>query len=303
MSAVFRPSPSETEAVLIGALRPGERLERWQEQVLSARETRRVVRYHLRVGGREEQLIGKYYDQQATAQKTARVLAALASSGCQRRGNLLLPRVIAYHAPYRLLLLSDVPGQPVLPLLRGSGTTILAAAARALSAVHATPVMLDAVATPAALLADMRAQAEELARRVPAATPLLEPLLVRLGCEAPAAPEMPRLVHGDFGPAQLLWHEDRPAILDFDKATLGDPALDLGNLLAQLRRRTLLEPAAMPAHAPLRASVLAVYPGAAELGARIRWYEEVVLLRKAHFLMQQPRAALALLRSLGERHS
>jgi aminoglycoside phosphotransferase (APT) family kinase protein len=40
------------------------------------------------------------------------------------------------------------------------------------------------------------------------------------------------LCHGDFGPHNILWHQDRAAgLIDLDHACLGDPAIDLAPLI------------------------------------------------------------------------
>ncbi len=49
------------------------------------------------------------------------------------------------------------------------------------------------------------------------------------------------LIHGDFKPSQLLVAGERPALVDLDRACLGDPALDLGNFLAVLMKQVVLK--------------------------------------------------------------
>ena len=42
----------------------------------------------------------------------------------------------------------------------------------------------------------------------------------------------PSLVHGDFGPHNVLWDEsDAPGLIDFDNACVADPAIDLAPLI------------------------------------------------------------------------
>ncbi len=53
-------------------------------------------------------------------------------------------------------------------------------------------------------------------------------------------PAAPSVIHRDLHDKQLLWHPRLgPGLLDVDTATLGDPALDLGNLRAHARWREL----------------------------------------------------------------
>ena len=52
--------------------------------------------------------------------------------------------------------------------------------------------------------------------------------------------EHPTLIHRDLHDKQILWREgDRPALLDVDTATAGDPALDAANLRAHATWRAL----------------------------------------------------------------
>lgn len=52
-----------------------------------------------------------------------------------------------------------------------------------------------------------------------------------LECEAEV---QPTLVHGDFGLHNVLWTEGRIAgVIDFDHATIGDPAIDVAPLIGQ----------------------------------------------------------------------
>jgi len=49
-------------------------------------------------------------------------------------------------------------------------------------------------------------------------------------------PVQATFIHGDFMPSQLLIDEGRVAVVDFDNASLGDPAVDAGNFMAKLHR-------------------------------------------------------------------
>ena len=47
------------------------------------------------------------------------------------------------------------------------------------------------------------------------------------------------LVHGDYSPKNILWHDDRMVILDCEVAWYGDPAFDVGFLLNHLFLKSL----------------------------------------------------------------
>src|SRR5205085_5097050 len=102
-------------------------------------------------------------------------------------------------------------------------------------------------------------------------------------------PRAPVLLHGEGGPAQRLWRGDRVVTFVFDRATLGEPALDLGTIPTQFRRSTLRKPGRLGDFATLRATLIDAYarhagrePGLAD---RVSWYERATLLRKIHSLL------------------
>jgi aminoglycoside phosphotransferase (APT) family kinase protein len=79
----------------------------------------------------------------------------------------------------------------------------------------------------------LRRAAPLLAEQVDALVAKIEPLVLDLGVASPT------LIHGDFKPSQLLIDGNRVAIVDFDRACLGDPALDVGNFMAQFNKSAL----------------------------------------------------------------
>jgi len=109
-----------------------------------------------------------------------------------------------------------------------------------------------------------------------------EALARRLAAELAGAPEMHIPVHGDFSPKQVLVGEHQAAIVDFDGACCADPALDLGNMLAQFELDALR---GKPGVEFLREAFLEGYRLAARrsLPERITLYSAVGLLRKSRF--------------------
>lgn len=98
-----------------------------------------------------------------------------------------------------------------------------------LAQIHATPTdHLPPLAT-----SDARgelARYEGVYRDLDARRPILEAAFRWLEAIAPAPPERPVLVHGDFRNGNLMIHPDRGlvGVLDWELAHLGDPAEDLG---------------------------------------------------------------------------
>jgi aminoglycoside phosphotransferase (APT) family kinase protein len=185
-------------------------------------------------------------------------------------------------------LLSYEPGESVIAAIAQHNGLVLSAIGRALWALHSAPVILDTVTSPEAVAGDLPQRIAHLGSRFPGANVALRHVLSGLERRAPSGPAVPSFLHGDLGPAQLLWQRGRIVVLDFDECTRGDPALDLGNLLTQLRRLTLRKPGKLPAYTSLRPRLLEAYqrwsPPDADLPRRVAWYERIALLRKIHFL-------------------
>jgi len=290
----------ETQAVLSAALRqahgPDVRLEGWTEDFrFTEHGKQRVVRYDLqaRLPGAaqvwHEQWVGKFYERDEDARRVAAVLEALAVGDCCARGGLRVPRVVAYHEPRYQLLLTYELGEPVSTAIAHDTGAVLEAMGRALAALHSAGIPLDAVTTPANVLADLQSRIEDLCARLPGEASALQRTWSQLERQAPALPGTPGFVHGDFGPANLLWSGGQLVVLDFDKSARGDPAVDLGNLLAQLRRMTVRKPDRLRDFASARRSVLDAYRGWSApdpgLDQRVAWYERATLLRKIHGLL------------------
>ena len=268
-------------------------VEIWSAHPLSKRGKHRVVRYDVqaRMPGDAEvhhQWVGKFYERDEDACGVATILRELAASGCGARGGFVVPSVLAYHAAQRLLLLSHEAGESVVKAIGAEGAHVLAAMGRALAALHAAPVTPVATTGPAGVLADLQGRIAELRSRFRAEAASLQRWRVRLEREAPPSPTTLSFLHGDLGLVQLRWRAGTIVVLDFDDCTRGDPALDLGNLLTQLRRLTLRKPGKLPDFAAARTTILDAYrcwsPDDPGLVERVAWYEQIALVRKIHSL-------------------
>ena len=298
----MNPPPTSLSAVDVGgALATALRavhgadgtVEIWSAHPLSKRGKHRVVRYDVqgRMPGDAEvhhQWVGKFYERDEDACGVATILRELAASGCGARGGFVVPSVLAYHAAQRLLLLSHEAGESVVKAIGAEGAHVLAAMGRALAALHAAPVTPVATTGPAGVLADLQGRIAELRSRFRAEAASLQRWRVRLEREAPPSPTTLSFLHGDLGLVQLRWRAGTIVVLDFDDCTRGDPALDLGNLLTQLRRLTLRKPGKLPDFAAARTTILDAYrcwsPDDPGLVERVTWYEQIALVRKIHSL-------------------
>src|SRR5207253_1772361 len=234
------------------------------------------------------QWVGKFFEDDGAARRVAAVLRELAASDCGARGEMEVPRVLGYDAPRRLLLLTYEAGESVVSAIAHQRGPVVPVIGRALAALHGTPVSLEAITCPADVLNDLRPRVTELCARFPGEADVLRDMLFRLEHAAPSAPAAPSFLHGDFGTANLLWRPGRLVVLDFDRCTRGDPALDLGYLLTQLRRVTLRKPGKLPEFASLSSAILEAYqrwsPPDAALASRVAWYEQATLVGKIHVL-------------------
>ncbi len=296
--ALVSPTRDDEQHILSAALRqvrgPDVSLEDWSAQPLAKHGKQRVVRYDLHAraahGGElfSLQWVGKFYEDDGAARRVAAVLSQLAGSDCRVRGEMDVPRVLAYDAPRQLLLLTYEGGESVVSAIAHHRGPVVPAIGRALAALHGTPVSLEAITCPADVLDDLRPRVTELCARFPGQAGALRDALTRLERDAPPQPAAPSFLHGDFGTANLLWRPGRLVVLDFDRCTRGDPALDLGYLLTQLRRVTLRKPGKLPEFASLSSAILEAYqrwsPPDAALASRVAWYEQATLVGKIHVL-------------------
>jgi aminoglycoside phosphotransferase (APT) family kinase protein len=299
-----QPGDARTAAALHTAARaaygPASQIALWHMTELTNRGGRRVVRYDLLLSGgatgetRQVRWIGKFYESAETAARVAATLRGLEAAGYTERCGATVPRVVSYDPGLRLLLATFEPGEPVVSRLDGDWHAIVPAVARALAALHALPAPDWGNATPAEIVADLRRRVDALCGWLPDQAAALRSALASQEQRAARLPTPAALTHGDFGAGQLLWQRGRLVVLDFDKCGRGDPALDLGNFTAQLRRRALLDGLAAPIH-EMRNLLLDVYTREAgdaagdrgDLTARVTWYEHMVLLRRVHFFARQ----------------
>jgi Phosphotransferase enzyme family len=165
------------------------------------------------------------------------------------REAVLLAEPLAYLPGDRILVQGPVPGGSTLKdLVRraaadgGSGLggrlrQRLDATARGLAALHTSHASYPRVVT----FADELAATGDLAARlsaasVPQVAAAVAPLLRRL-TEASRArpPDPPVPCHHDFRPGQVLVHGQNVGFVDFDKACMAEPAVDLAAFRASLR--------------------------------------------------------------------
>jgi hypothetical protein len=164
------------------------------------------------------------------------------------RGVMDLAEPLAFLPEERILVQGPVPEEITLkelarqafadgsPEPMGALRASLSDTGRALATLHRSGAEYGRTATFEDELAEVRDVIDRLALTVPqlqgAAAPLLQ-RLEELAVQHPADPIVP--AHHDFRPAQVLLHPDGLGFIDFDGASMAEPALDLGRFRAKLR--------------------------------------------------------------------
>ncbi|MFQ5600650.1 MAG: phosphotransferase family protein, partial [Candidatus Krumholzibacteriia bacterium] len=130
-------------------------------------------------------------------------------------------------------------GEPLLALL---GTIDLPRATRrvaaALAALHRGEVRASRTAHIDEEARKLERARAALLRFYPMLEREITATLDRLIGSAPPEPEEPRPIHGDFHCNQVLLHNDRVSIIDFDLRAMGDPLLDVARFLSRFRAYT-----------------------------------------------------------------
>lgn len=297
--------PGETRAVLSKVLRvvhgTDAQLEGWtSDSRFTEYGKKRVVRYDLeaRVAGvphlQRFHWLGKYYENDEDALRVAAAVKEIGASEGAHGAGLAVQTVLAYHAPLHLLFLTYESGESVSSAIGRETGVIVATIGRVLAVLHTMRIAPPAITSPATLLANLRPRLEDLRAWFPHEAASLPGAFAQLEEEAPRPPSPLSFVHNDFGPANLLWRGGQIVVLDFDKCTRGDPALDLGNFLVQLRRYSILKPERLRDFGSARRALLEAYGLWSSLDIdredRVAWYERAILLHKVHRLVLEAKS-------------
>ncbi|MGB5080732.1 MAG: phosphotransferase [Burkholderiales bacterium] len=198
-------------------------------------------------------------------------------------------RPLAYQPEHRLLWQERVPGRTLDSLLDRSilDTRPLARAARALAALHRTP-----------LRAARRVAASDIAERLPAtealvarAQPSCAAVLARAtGQLLSRAPGLDTrasaTLHGDLHSNNILVDDARVYLIDLDMVSNGPPLAELGSLLAELTYRACLSGTALDALTPVLNHIVQAYRRAAPwpvADEEVDWYTAAALLNERAF--------------------
>jgi aminoglycoside phosphotransferase (APT) family kinase protein len=235
-------------------------------------------------------LIAKSY-QDDTGAETFRIMLALhAAIATRGASTLAVPEALSYDVARRCVVQRRAPGQTLASLLgrRDAGAALRAAGA-ALAELHALEVPAGRAQGISDHLAELiHPHPLELARRVPEQRSRIESLVWAIEVRASEASRdaVPRPLHRDVHPRQLLVHGGGVWMIDWDLFAQGDPALDVGNFLMCLETSPLVGAAA--GRDPFLDGYLD--RGNAGVESRIPVYKALAYLRRAskHCRLAQP---------------
>ena len=226
--------------------------------------------------------------------RVARLLDGLDRARELAAGRFAVPEVLAVDAAAGRVTCAALDGRSLTDVLRGQGSPEPAAGAAgaALAALHAAPLPDGLAAHDAAAEARvLSGWLDDLARYAPARAAALrsraQQALRRLAALPPAPPAP---VHRDLHDGQVLIARDGGVgVLDFDTLAAGDPAIDLGNLLAHLDWRARQQIVGFERAAAAAAALLDGAGAGRTLRERAAVYAESAVLRLACVYAFRPR--------------
>jgi hypothetical protein len=200
-----------------------------------------VLQYEIATPDGPRRLIGKVYAEPGRAADVGRKLEALRDQAAA-----VAPALACVHEGWNLALMEWLPGEPMKRLLRNTGSLedardAVSRAARALAALHTVRLDGDKMRSVAGEARHARRRGARIGLVAPALGEQLDALLERLD---PLVRDLtwktPSFIHASYKPAQVLLNGDTARIVDYDGSGPGDPAVDVGTFLAQLRKEALL---------------------------------------------------------------
>ena len=203
--------------------------------------------------------------------------ARAAESDC-----LHVPRVIGTSALDGALVVEAVEGRPLEALDAAELPDALRRLGCALGTLH------DRAPVPAERFE--RLDIERLAKAVsviararPDAGPVAAELLARLLGDLGDAVGPPVFLHGDANLRNAIFDDERVTLIDFEDASAGPAAADLGQVLARLRVARVIGALSTTAEDELAAAVLDGYASvrAAPTARVLRWYTGASILARA----------------------
>jgi len=151
-----------------------------------------------------------------------------------------VPTPLAHIPEHSAVLMDSLDGDSLKSVVEGAGKAgdlepHLSRVARALAGMHHLQPRWLPVITPASRLSVIKEIVDRISWLTPELSLQAQECQVRLAAHLRECPVYePSFVHGDLHPGQILLGPQRCGFVDFDRAHLGDPTLDLAMFLAQL---------------------------------------------------------------------
>jgi aminoglycoside phosphotransferase (APT) family kinase protein len=206
-------------------------------------ERRAVIRSRFRAhrhsdGHREERFLYiSVFEQGRDAEvwRTATRLHGMASSP-----EWTVPKPLAHIAEHAAVLVDSLEGDSLKMLMEGSKTSseiepAVRRAARALAGIHALRPDWLPIISPGSRLSMIKDVVDRIGWLAPEFAPQARECHIRLSSRIQRCfPAEATFVHGDLHPGQIIINDEQCGFVDFDRAHVGDPAMDLGMFIAQL---------------------------------------------------------------------
>ena len=206
----------------------------------------------------------------------------------QSRGALRVARLLGASSHHRLLAFEWLPGCTLSEVCKEAASdweTAVYATGAGLAALHAQAPDGLACWTREAEGAYLSELSSDIGYLCPPLARRAGELGRRLAAVLAAVPALHRPIHADFSLKQVLVDGQMVALIDFDWACCGDPADDLGNMIAHVEHYALRGKFLRSEVDRFRAALLAGYGSEGTLppAERIGLYTAVGLFRKARF--------------------
>ena len=238
-------SPAFVDALLGVSCRADWQIEKWDAEVIRYRpDMRAMVRIEVLARAKNSEEIvarkafAKVYREEGEGRQAFRLLEALWEKTSGDDFGFVVPRPITYVDAQQTLLMREARGTRLLQRVRKDDPAkvvhAIRLAARAIAGMH--QLSLPEGMLPLARLDKVRQLsnvANTLAEYSPAHVAAIDELVLDIGRALGTGALAP--THFDLKQGQILLDDSRVTILDFDKMALGDPLVDVANIVATLR--------------------------------------------------------------------
>jgi tRNA A-37 threonylcarbamoyl transferase component Bud32 len=195
-------------------------------------------------------------------------------------------RPLGYQSEHRLLWQERVPGVTLENLLNRSGLdpTLLARVARAVAALHRTPLTTGRRVVTSDVVERLIGNEALVASAQPQCAAVLAQATAQLLQRAPSLDTHAcATLHGDLHSNNILIDDARVYLVDMDDVSIGPPLAELGSFLAELIYRACLSGTALDALGPALTNIVQAYLQAVPWSVtdeEVGWYTAAALIHE-----------------------